>query len=173
MKWDLRHPVGRIFMWILVAVIMSMPLAKSFSSLRDEDYLRITMFCPTLFVVEVKEVREKSTGIGDGMESFDVTVTGEVVEVIRGERTKKAFVHVAKEGRIVDKAEATKVLGEVIALNFEGSQAHLASDCKVGQHYLVILYSGIVYFYHAPKNDDSWRKGILDLNEEWVEQQKE
>ncbi|MDP4624871.1 MAG: hypothetical protein NWT08_07020 [Akkermansiaceae bacterium] len=156
-----------------MTMLTAMPFAKSFSSLSDEDYLIMTVFCPTLFVIQVEEVRENPTGVADGMESFDVTVTGKVVEVIRGERTKKAFVHVAHEDRIVDEAEAAKVLGEQFARNFEDSKAHLASDCQVGQHYLVILYSGIVYFYHAPKNDDSWRKGILDLNEEWVEQQKE
>lgn len=146
---------------------MTMPLAKSLTTLSYDDYLKMTMFCPTFFVIEVKEIKEESGGIEDGAEIFKVTVTGKVVEVIRGEHNEKEFINISPEIRIVNVAEAMKVHGRLFVEACIGTAEPLASRCKAGHRYLVIFYDDMTYYYKAPKDDENWRKGILEFNEEF------
>lgn len=165
MDRDVSRRAGRIATALAVALLLATPVADSHTFLRADEYIKLTIRCPDLVVIRVKEVNEKSLGKEDGMEFFEVTVTGEVVEVVRGKREGKEFVHVAKEMRMVNRDAAKKAHGEGFVSLWSHATPHRAADCKAARRYLVLSPAiDTDAFIEVKEGDEKWREQIIDLD---------
>lgn len=166
MEKDVSRRAGRIATAVAVALLLAMPVVDSHTLLHADDYIKLTIRCPDLVVIRVKEVKEKSVGKEDAMEFFEVTVTGEVVEVVRGKHERKEFVHVAKEMRMLDRDAAKKAHGEGFVSLWSHTTPHRAADCKAGRRYLVLSPAiNTDVFIEVKEGDETWREQIIDLDD--------
>lgn len=130
--------------------------------------IAISAVSKNILLVDVTAAGMGQSKTEDGVRWDQFVVEGEVVEVIRGESKVKKFRTECLSPVVVD-VEACKKkhggLGLDILSSFDPKECG-ASDCKVGERYVVILWNEHAFFIPVAKDDESWRGKIQKLDED-------
>ncbi len=132
---------------------------------RADDYINCTAFSQRIVLIDVKDIKIRTTKTDGGLESREVTVVSKRVETLRGKDSGSEFIHTSEEIRITDRAEAelTQPAGVVDILRRDFP--HRPSSCQVGHRYLVIFLSDMTFFIEVPKDIEKWRERVLEFRE--------
>lgn len=131
----------------------------------------LTGLCKRLGLIEVTAIETVSSKVSGGIESREVIITAEVVEVIRGDYSGPKFQFSAEKYRITNEEEAAKsVRAEDLRL-FRNGVPHQASSCRVGTRYLLISpdhpdIDDVDFFYEIRKGRENWRDWVEPLHPE-------
>jgi hypothetical protein len=135
--------------------------------MRPEDYIKLTLASHRIILIDVQNVKFRTTQTTKGLEFREVTLVGKRVETIRGKDADTEFVDKSDEVRIVDQAEADRTQPSEVLEILEKAEAapHRPSACKSGHRYLVIFLADMTIFFEVSKFDKKWRERVLELQE--------
>ena len=131
----------------------------------------LTGFCKTLVLVEVTEIETISSKVSGGIESREVIIKAEVLEVVRGHYSSPKFQFKAENYRITNEEEAAKSVRAEDLQYFRNGVPYQASSCRVGARYLLISpdhpdIDDLDFFYEIRKGREDWRERVEPLHPE-------
>ena len=125
-----------------------------------DNRLEVSPLSDHILLVEVTGIDTK-TREDSGLRTKFYTVSGKVIEAIRGDRPKN-WSHTASDTEVTDIDAAKKALGDEVT-NFISLGREFKREgfqCVAGERYLVIYWRGFAFFVHVPKADTEWRSKI-------------
>ncbi|MEK7951811.1 hypothetical protein [Luteolibacter soli] len=161
----------RLFQVVVLgfAVFVAGPV-RAFSEIPPEDYLFFSVKSFRIVLIEVDSVKVDLAGNKNGIEVHNVTVAGKRIETIRGNDTGLQFSNQSPELRVSKYEEARRSFSEGQVEMLLIKKPHLGSQCKKGHRYLVIFEGNDPIYFEVSKDDDGWRKKMLENEKRWNEQ---
>lgn len=149
----------------LLALLLVVAVSMGFTPLEPpEDSMRLTAISDRILLIEITKVVHEEPVVNDGVEIRKFTITGKLIEEVRGKGPQGAYNYDGMTMKIIDRKAAEKGLGGAGALDvlaYTCQKRCGAENSKVGERYLVIYSMFGQTFVFIGKDDDFWRKQVL------------